>query len=402
MSKTTKVVQDVELKAVPLPVKTETYTVISHGFIIDQVKQELAKAGFEVVAEEYRANNNLEVARGSYIIRRSEDPNFMMSFNWTNSYDKSTKFQCAVGGYIWENNAYVIEKEGNSFIRKHTGDADTLAKDTIADKIANAEAYYQSVLDTKRKMEHIKVNRGEVSKILGNLYINFDMISIEQLSGIKKEYLKPSYVYSTDSDSLWTIYCHILTVLKSAHPKLWLHQQGFVHNYLKMNYLMKAETVSFTVPPVIMDTLIKAPEVEVDPAQISLLDAIEEVETEGKNVPEEKIPNFPITDDVVFYTDASGVTFEAPVVEASTLEDDFTTEEVEEVEEIKESWTPRDDDNDLLVSDPSVISVLKNEVNNIFGYEVDIEVYEDGENYNIVTGDGQEVTVPIDYVKNLI
>ena len=70
MSKTTKVVQDVELKAVPLPVKTETYTVISHGFIIDQVKQELAKAGFEVVAEEYRANNNLEVARGSYIIMR--------------------------------------------------------------------------------------------------------------------------------------------------------------------------------------------------------------------------------------------------------------------------------------------------------------------------------------------
>lgn len=402
MSKTTKVVQDVELKAVPLPVKTETYTVISHGLIIDQVKQELAKAGFEIMAEEYRANNNLEVARGSYIIRRSEDPNFLMSFNWTNSYDKSTKFQCAVGGYVWENNSFVIEKEGNSFIRKHTGDADTLVKETIAEKISNAEAYYLSVLNTKRAMEHVKVSRGQVAKILGDLYFNFDMISIEQLSGIKKEYQKPSYVYSTDSDSLWTVYCHILTVLKSAHPKLWLHQQGFVHNYLKLNYLTVADPVITPIPTAIMDALLKAPEVEVDPAQINLLDAIEEVELEGKNVPEEKIPNFPITDDVVFYTDPTGVTFEAPVVEASTLEDDFTTEEVEEVEEIKESWTPREDDNDLVVSDPSVISVLKNEVNNIFGYEVDIEVYEDGENYNIVTGDGQEVTVPIDYVKNLI
>lgn len=402
MSKTTKVVQDVELKAVPLPVKTETYTVISHGLIIDQVKQELAKAGFEIMAEEYRANNNLEVARGSYIIRRSEDPNFLMSFNWTNSYDKSTKFQCAVGGYVWENNSFVIEKEGNSFIRKHTGDADTLVKETIAEKISNAEAYYLSVLNTKRAMEHVKVSRGQVAKILGDLYFNFDMISIEQLSGIKKEYQKPSYVYSTDSDSLWTVYCHILTVLKSAHPKLWLHQQGFVHNYLKLNYLTVADPVITPIPTAIMDALLKAPEVEVDPAQINLLDAIEEVELEGKNVPEEKIPNFPITDDVVFYTDPTGVTFEAPVVETSTLEDDFTTEEVEEVEEIKESWTPREDDNDLVVSDPSVISVLKNEVNNIFGYEVDIEVYEDGENYNIVTGDGQEVTVPIDYVKNLI
>jgi hypothetical protein len=452
MSKTTRVVEPVELKAVPLPVKTETYTVISHGFIIDEVKRELAAAGFEVMAEEYRANNNLEVARGSYIIRRSEDPNFLMSFNWTNSYDKSTKFQCAVGGFVWENNAYVIEKEGNTFIRKHTGDADTLVKETIADKIANAEKYYLSVLDAKCRMENIKVNRAEVAKILGNLYFNFDMISIEQLSGIKKEYLKPSYVYSTDSDSLWTVYCHILTVLKSAHPKLWLHQQGFVHNYLKMNYLMTADTVSFATPSVIIEkALLNIPEVEVDPAQINLLDAIADVEEWGKDVPEKIIPKFSILseeeieeekvseeeeieihiesdeeyaarvatiegepeeeemtekqwleDDVVTYTDPSGVTFIAPIVEPENFMDDFTTEEIAEVEEAKEMWTPRDDSNDLLVLDPSIISVLKNEVNNIFGYEVEIEVYEDGENYNIVTGDGQEVTVPIDYVKNLI
>lgn len=425
MSKTTKVVQDVELKAVPLPVKTETYTVISHGFIIDEVKRELAKAGFEVMAEEYRANNNLEVARGSYIIRRSEDPNFLMSFNWTNSYDKSTKFQCAVGGFVWENNAYVIEKEDNTFIRKHTGDADTLVKDTIADKIANAEKYYLSVLDTKRKMEGIKVSRGQVAKILGDLYFNFDMISIEQLSGIKKEYTKPSYVYSTDSDSLWTVYCHILTVLKSAHPKLWIHQQGFVHNYLKINYLTLTDPVVTTVPTSIMDTLLKAPSLPIDSAD-SLVGDIEE---EGKNVPLEIIPKFPIEsveeaeeeltneihefsmaqlagvkapEDVVTYTDPLGVTFEAPIVEPENFLDDFTAEEIAEVEEAKEMWTPRDDSNDLLVSDKSIIAVLQNEVNNIFGYEVDIEVYEDGENYNIVTGDGQEVTVPIDYVKNLI
>jgi hypothetical protein len=163
MSKTTKLVTVEELKAIPLPVKTETYTVISHGLIIDEVKNELVNAGFEIISEEYRANNNLEVARGSYIIRRSEDPNFAMSFNWTNSYDKSTKFQCAIGGYVWENNSYVIEKEDNTFIRKHTGDADTLAKDTIADKIANAEKYYLSVLDTKRKMEGVKISRSEAA-----------------------------------------------------------------------------------------------------------------------------------------------------------------------------------------------------------------------------------------------
>jgi hypothetical protein len=435
MSKTTKVVTAGELRLTTLPRKTETYTVISHGFIIDTVKAMLSAKGFEVVVEEYRANNNLEVARGSYIIKRSEDPTFLMSFNWVNSYDKSTKFQCAIGGYVWENNSYVIDKEDNTFIRKHTGDADTLAKETIEEKINNAEGYYLKVLNAKQKMQSITVNRQQVAKMLGELYFSYDMISIEQLSGIKKEYNKPSYVYSTNSDSLWTVYCHMLTVIKSSHPKQWLHQQGFIHNYIKMNFLMFADPIITDVPTPLMEALLAAPMITVDPAQTNILDQIADLEADQidediryaeaeseiidleTEVTEEEI--FPLPEpDTVTYTDPLGVTFEAPVVEEkehvsldqvvrwlnedqpATIEEEFTKEEIEEVEEARALY--ENNEESLTVSDPKVISVLQNEVNNIFGYDVEIEIYEDGENYNIVTNDGQEVVVPIDYVNNLI
>ena len=192
-----------------------------------------------------------------------------MAFNWVNSYDKSTKFQCGIGGYVWENNGFVIDKEDNGFIRKHTGDADTLVKEVIADKILNADKYYLSVLDAKKKMEGIKVTRSEIAKMLGELYFSYDMISIEQLSGVKKEYNKPSYLYTTDSDSLWTVYCHILTVIKGTHPKLWMQQQAFIHNYIKLNYLMVA------------DVEVKVVTYDVDPSQTNILDQIAEVETEN-------------------------------------------------------------------------------------------------------------------------
>ena len=435
MSKTTKVVTAGELRLTTLPRKTETYTVISHGFIIDTVKAMLSAKGFEVVVEEYRANNNLEVARGSYIIKRSEDPTFLMSFNWVNSYDKSTKFQCAIGGYVWENNSYVIDKEDNTFIRKHTGDADTLAKETIEEKINNAEGYYLKVLNAKQKMQSITVNRQQVAKMLGELYFSYDMISIEQLSGIKKEYNKPSYVYSTNSDSLWTVYCHMLTVIKSSHPKQWLHQQGFIHNYIKMNFLMFADPIITDVPTPLMEALLAAPMITVDPAQTNILDQIADLEADQidediryAEAEEESLlaVQYPVTEEEAFtptdelleYTDPLGVTFEAPVVEEkehvsldqvvrwlnedqpATIEEEFTKEEIEEVEEARALY--ENNEESLTVSDPKVISVLQNEVNNIFGYDVEIEIYEDGENYNIVTNDGQEVVVPIDYVNNLI
>ena len=366
MSKTTKLVTAQELKAAPLPAKTATYTVISHGFIIDEITSELEKAGFEIISEEYRANNNLEVARGSYIIRRSEDPNFSMCFNWVNSYDKSTKFQCSVGGYVWENYSYVIEKEDNTFIRKHTGGADELAKHTIADKIANAEKYYKSVLATKMAMENVTVSRGQVAKILGDLYFNFDMISIEQLSGIKKEYMKPSYVYPTYSDSLWTIYCHILTIIRSSHPKTWLMQQGFIHNYLKLNYLGKPTSATATETLVAKESVLE----EQLPGQTNLLDAIAEVEAE--HVIQEEV----------------------------TEVEDTNEEEIAEVEEAKEIYETETKSDQI--TDIRIIAALQTEVNNIFGYSLGIEVYKADDYYSIITSDGQEVTVPISYVESLL
>lgn len=386
MSKTTKLVTAQELKAAPLPAKTATYTVISHGFIIDEITSELEKAGFEIISEEYRANNNLEVARGSYIIRRSEDPNFSMCFNWVNSYDKSTKFQCSVGGYVWENYSYVIEKEDNTFIRKHTGGADELAKHTIADKIANAEKYYKSVLATKMAMENVTVSRGQVAKILGDLYFNFDMISIEQLSGIKKEYMKPSYVYPTYSDSLWTIYCHILTIIRSSHPKTWLMQQGFIHNYLKLNYLGKPTSTTATETLVAKESVLE----EQLPGQTNLLDAIAEVEAE--HVIQEEVT------ETVDYSEA----IDEQVVEemSSEIEDNFTEEEIAEVEEAKEIYETETKSDQI--TDIRIIAALQTEVNNIFGYSLGIEVYKADDSYSIITSDGQEVTVPISYVESLL
>ena len=334
MSKTTKLVTAQELKAAPLPAKTATYTVISHGFIIDEITSELEKAGFEIISEEYRANNNLEVARGSYIIRRSEDPNFSMCFNWVNSYDKSTKFQCSVGGYVWENYSYVIEKEDNTFIRKHTGGADELAKHTIADKIANAEKYYKSVLATKTAMENITVSRGQVAKILGDLYFNFDMISIEQLSGIKKEYMKPSYVYPTYSDSLWTIYCHILTIIRSSHPKTWLMQQGFIHNYLKLNYLGKPTSATATETLVAKESVLE----EQLPGQTNLLDAIAEVEAE--HVIQEEVTEVEDTNEAdAIPSEISEALINAPEVDFETTDPSVVTwfDKVETVSEDDET-----------------------------------------------------------------
>jgi hypothetical protein len=198
---------------------------------------------------------------------------------------------------------------------------------------------------------------------------------------------------------------------------------------------MFADPIITDVPTPLMEALLAAPMIAVDPAQTNILDQIADLEADQidediryAEAEEESLlaVQYPVTEEEAFtptdelleYTDPLGVTFEAPVVEEkehvsldqvvrwlnedqpATIEEEFTKEEIEEVEEARALY--ENNEESLTVSDPKVISVLQNEVNNIFGYDVEIEIYEDGENYNIVTNDGQEVVVPIDYVNNLI
>ena len=80
MSKTNKSITEEELLQVSLPEQTETYIVISHEFAINKVREHLATAGFEIIAEAYRSNYEGTVARGAYHIKQGDDPEMQMMF----------------------------------------------------------------------------------------------------------------------------------------------------------------------------------------------------------------------------------------------------------------------------------------------------------------------------------
>ena len=99
---------------------------IKNKFVIDNTKQMLANSGFIVTNEIYRANNRGEVAQGIYHIKPisgQSDNELGMMFAWTNSYDKSIRFQCAIGAQVFACSNGMVCGELN-YARKHTGTAD--------------------------------------------------------------------------------------------------------------------------------------------------------------------------------------------------------------------------------------------------------------------------------------
>jgi len=257
------------LQNAQLPSHGETYTVIPHRDVIENTLNMLNASGFEVQKELYRASINANVAQGIYHIRPNNPTEDLvknenelgMMFAWTNSYDKSTRFQCAIGAYVMVCHNGMVAGDMMNFARKHTGSADYEIRMQISNQIKNAEKYYARIIKDKDSLRTIKIDRKEQSELLGRLYADKDILDLSQVSIVKSEMDKPSFDYQADQENAWAFYNHVTHALKKSHPRGWLSDTQKFHEFIvgdllgKMGIQSKDQTTIVDSDEVIEETV---------------------------------------------------------------------------------------------------------------------------------------------------
>ena len=236
----------------PLPNHGKSYTVVSHKNVIENTKNLLESSGFTIRKEVYRANMNAQVAQGIYHIYPTQsnvdqinnETELGMMFAWTNSYDKSTRFQCAIGAYVAVCYNGMIAGDMMNFKRKHTGSADYDVKIHLADQIKNAEKHYKRIITDKNLMKTIELSKVKQAELAGVLFIEEDLLDSQQVSCVKSELTKSTYNYSVDENSAWAFYNHVTHALKKAHPRDWMQDSQDFHDF------MMATCISTSVHPI--------------------------------------------------------------------------------------------------------------------------------------------------------
>lgn len=233
-----------------LPQHDPSYTVISHKFIIENTKDLLQLHGFRVVKETYRANQNANVAQGIYVIEPvnvmtpaftpnpniTKDNELAMTFAWTNSYDKSIRFQCAIGASVTVCSNGMMCGE-MKFARKHTGaaDADILAQ--ITEQIKAADNTYKTIVQDKENLKGVSISLRTQAELIGRLYYELNLLEANQLTIIKQEMKSPSFNYNVDSNSAWAFYNHVTHALKKSHPRVWMKSSHRFHEFMTQEFL---------------------------------------------------------------------------------------------------------------------------------------------------------------------
>lgn len=233
------------LENAPLPSHGDTYTVIPHRDVIENTLNMLNASGFDVIRQLYRANVNANVAQGIYHIKPSNpiddkiktENELGMMFAWTNSYDKSTRFQCAIGGYVMVCHNGMVAGDMMSFARKHTGSADYEIRMQISNQIKNAEKYYRRIIDDKNNLRTVSLSMKEQAELLGRLYAQEEILDVSQIVTVKEEMANPSYDYEADQENAWAFYNHVTHALKRSHPRSWLSDSQKFHDFIVADLL---------------------------------------------------------------------------------------------------------------------------------------------------------------------
>jgi hypothetical protein len=232
------------LVAAPLPSHGKTYTVIPHKDVIDVTKNLLDRSGFTITKELYRANMNAKVAQGVYHLASNEDEEMGMMFAWTNSYDKSTRFQCAVGAFVNVCSNGMLCGDMANYARKHTGKADHDIHTQISSQIKSANKYYTKLIDDKNNMRKIFLPKKSQAELVGRLFLDEEIIDASQVSCIKAEMKDPSYNYNADLNNAWTFYNHVTHSFKKSHPRTWMSDQVKFHEFMTAELLSQAGLTS--------------------------------------------------------------------------------------------------------------------------------------------------------------
>ena len=225
-----------ELRNTSLPNHGGTYAVVSHSDVIDSVKARLNLAGFTINKEEYRSTYDGQVAQGIYHLDYANDPDMGMMFAWSNSYNKTMRFKCAVGAYVFICSNGVVSGDMGSYSRKHSGTAlqDVLAQ--IDHQIDHAKEHYDILLQDKQMLKNVLLSPRDKGRILGHLFANDEILTLTQVGIVKRELDKPSHNYNSDVNSAWTMYNHITLALKESHPSSYMKDHQKVHEYFVDGY----------------------------------------------------------------------------------------------------------------------------------------------------------------------
>ena len=211
----------------PVPASTRTYAPVSHGALIEAVKEELDKRGLIMKDERYQHNRSGQQMFGHMTIGGGNGEQDL-ALGFRNSYDKSLLLGAAAGARVIVCSNLMFA--GDFKVQKMHTPAHLAAgiQQLMREAIDSLEAQFKRIqLDTE-KLKQVEVNPRLIHEILGELFYSESVVNEAQLRIIRGELREQT---NFGDGTLWDIYNHTTEALKTTPSGLVIARHIDAHQF---------------------------------------------------------------------------------------------------------------------------------------------------------------------------
>lgn len=221
-----------ELFKAPVPLKTDSYSPVSHANIITAVQEEADKRGLEIRNKHYWSNREGQQVTGKFNIIVPGDEEMGMMAAFRNSYDKSMSLGFAAGGNVWICTNGMVSGD-ITIVKRHVGSIVQEVSEKIILSMDQLEDQFETLVKQKNRMKEIEVSKSAMAKLAGQMYIEEEVISLTQINQLKKEI---SGSENFQDENLWCFYNHITESLKHSTAVTYLDNHIQAHSYIEEKF----------------------------------------------------------------------------------------------------------------------------------------------------------------------
>ena len=225
-----------ELSTIPLPTMTDSYMPVSHTDLVLSIEKHIPTYWS-------LQNRNFDMAREGrqmFGVMNYKAPGIHhnISIGFRISYDKSVAVGLCSG-------AQVIVCSNMMFVgdivkvRKHTTNVWDDIDEMVIQCITRADIAAEQATDDLIMFEQVGITDVEAAKILGDAYLNKDILNGVQMNKIKSNWNDGEYSPSSNLDdkfaerTLYALYGACTDALKSSHPGNAMDDYTKLHKHFK-------------------------------------------------------------------------------------------------------------------------------------------------------------------------
>lgn len=230
-----------QLLSMPVPAATSTYTPISNREIHNQILQEVKDNDFEIkdILVKSKTGKNCVIYYSLADMRNTPNPEIGIRVGFKNSYDKTMSFGFALGSevYICSNGMvsgeYIIKKQ------HRIKEVASYAKELIHKYFTQIRMEHERNLYFAEELKNRTVSEAEAQRIIGELYINNNVITNSQLRKMTSE------MYSSEKFenfkncreiTAWDLYNHGTQALKTSANYNIFNRHIKYNEYFRTNF----------------------------------------------------------------------------------------------------------------------------------------------------------------------